>query len=42
MGDQSPKNKDRAKKQDTARKDQKKAAAVIKATPSSGATKKAK
>jgi hypothetical protein len=33
MGDKSPKAKDRAKKQDTADKNQKKAAAVAKAAP---------
>jgi hypothetical protein len=43
MGDKSPKAKDKAKKQDTADKNQKKAAAVAKATQSSaGATKKGK
>jgi hypothetical protein len=34
MGDKSPKSKERQKKQDTAHKDQKKAAAVAKASPS--------
>lgn len=33
MGDRSPKSKERQKKQDTADKNQKKAAAVAKATP---------
>ena len=33
MGDKSPKAKERAKKQDTADKNQKKAAAVAKASP---------
>ncbi len=37
MGDKSPKSKERAKKQDTAGKDQRKAAAAAKA-PQSGAT----
>lgn len=41
MGDKSPKAKDKAKKQDTAGKDQKKAAAKSKAT-SAGAAKKGK
>jgi hypothetical protein len=36
MGDKSPKAKDRAKKQDTADKNQKKAAAVAKASQGSG------
>jgi hypothetical protein len=41
MGDKSPKAKDKAKKQDTADKNQKKAAAVAKASQSSaGAAKK--
>jgi hypothetical protein len=35
MGDKSPKAKDKAKKQDTADKNQKKAAAVAKATHAS-------
>jgi hypothetical protein len=43
MGDKSPKAKDKAKKQDTADKNQKKAAAVAKANQSSaGAAKKGK
>jgi hypothetical protein len=43
MGDKSPKAKDRAKKQDTADKNQKSAAAVAKAGQSSaGAAKKGK
>ena len=42
MGDKSPKAKNKAKKQDTAGKDQKKAAAVAKATQASGAAKKGK
>jgi hypothetical protein len=43
MGDKSPKAKDKAKKQDTAGKDQKKAAATVKANQSSaGAAKKGK
>jgi hypothetical protein len=43
MGDKSPKAKDRAKKQDTADKNQKKAAAVAKATPPpAGGLKKGK
>ena len=33
MGDRSPKSKEREKKQGTASKDQKKAAAIAKATP---------
>ena len=33
MGDRSPKSKERQKKQDTAGKDQKKAAALAKANP---------
>lgn len=33
MGDKSPRSKDRQKKQDTANKNQKKAAAVLKAAP---------
>ena len=33
MGDKSPKSKDRQKKQDAAQKNQKKAAALTKATP---------
>jgi len=42
MGDKSPKNKEKAKKQDTAGKDQKKAAASAKASSqgSAGAGKK--
>jgi hypothetical protein len=40
MGDKSPKAKDRNKKQDTANKDQKKAAAVAKATPAVASGKK--
>jgi hypothetical protein len=39
MGDKSPKAKDKAKKQVTADKNQKKAAAVAKANPASGAPK---
>jgi hypothetical protein len=43
MGDKSPKAKDRAKKQDTADKNQKNAAAVAKASQSSaGGAKKGK
>ncbi|XXT15954.1 hypothetical protein WME94_37480 [Sorangium sp. So ce429] len=43
MGDKSPKAKDRQKKQDTAEKNQKKAAAVAKASPAPAApTKKGK
>jgi hypothetical protein len=43
MGDKSPKAKDRAKKQDSADKNQKKAAALAKASQaSSGAGKKGK
>jgi hypothetical protein len=44
MGDKSPKAKDRAKKQDTADKNHKKAAAVAKANPppAAGAFKKGK
>jgi|GEM_PF-715855 hypothetical protein len=43
MGDKSPKAKDRAKKQDTADKNQKSAAAVAKANQgSAGAAKKGK
>jgi hypothetical protein len=43
MGDKSPKAKDRAKKQDTADKNQKTAAAVAKANRASeGAAKKGK
>jgi hypothetical protein len=43
MGDKSPKAKDKAKKQDTADKNQKKAAAVAKASQgSAGAAKKGK
>jgi len=34
MGDKSPKSKERKKKQGTAQKGQKKAAAIAKATPS--------
>ena len=33
MGDKSPKSKERHKKQDTAQRDQRKAAAVAKANP---------
>jgi hypothetical protein len=33
MGDKSPKAKDKQKKQDTAEKNQKKSAAVVKQTP---------
>ena len=33
MGDKSPKSKERQKKQDTAHKDQKQAAAIAKANP---------
>ena len=33
MGDKSPKAKDKLKKQDTAEKDQKRLAAIAKATP---------
>ncbi len=33
MGDKSPKSKERQKKQDTSHKNQKKAAALVKATP---------
>ncbi len=40
MGDKSPKAKDKSKKQDTAGKNQKKAAAVAKATPAPGGGKK--
>jgi hypothetical protein len=41
MGDKSPKAKDKAKKQDTADKNQKRAAAVAKAAPPApGAGKK--
>lgn len=36
MGDKSPKSNERKKKQDTAHKNQVKAAATAKATPSSG------
>jgi hypothetical protein len=43
MGDKSPKAKDKAKKQDTADKNQKKAAAVAKASQgSAGAARKGK
>lgn len=43
MGDKSPKAKDKAKKQDTADKNQKKAAALAKSSQASaGAAKKAK
>jgi hypothetical protein len=43
MGDKSPKAKEKAKKQDTADKDQKKATAVAKASQgSAGAAKKGK
>ncbi len=40
MGDKSPKAKDKAKKQDTKDKDQKKAAAVEKAKPKDPNAKK--
>ena len=40
MGDKSPKAKDKAKKQDTAGKDQKKAAATAKASKASDNGKK--
>jgi hypothetical protein len=40
MGDKSPKAKDKAKKQDTAGKDQKKAAATAKANKSADGKKK--
>jgi hypothetical protein len=40
MGDKSPKAKDRNRKQDTASKDQKRAAALAKATPVVAAGKK--
>jgi hypothetical protein len=41
MGDKNPKSKDKAKKQDTADKNQKRAAAIAKAAPPvSGAGKK--
>ena len=36
MGDKSPKDKERQKKQDATHKDQKKAAAIAKAKPDSG------
>jgi hypothetical protein len=43
MGDKSPKAKDKAKKQDTANKDQKKAAAAAKANQASaGSARKGK
>ena len=43
MGDKSPKAKDKAKKQDTANKNQKKAAAAVKANhASAGSAKKSK
>lgn len=42
MGDKSPKAKDKAKKQDTAVKNQKKANAFTKATAVSAANKKSK
>jgi hypothetical protein len=42
MGDKSPKAKDRQKKQDTAEKNQKKAAAVAKAPAPNTAPKKGK
>jgi hypothetical protein len=37
MGDKSPKSKDRAKKQDTAGKDQRRAMIAAKAAPPAGA-----
>jgi hypothetical protein len=40
MGDKSPKAKDKHKKQDTAEKNQKKAAAVTKQTPATPAPAK--
>ena len=40
MGDKSPKAKDRQKKQDTAEKNQKKEAAIKKATPAPAAPAK--
>jgi hypothetical protein len=40
MGDKSPKAKDKQKKQDTAGKDQKKAAAITKQTPAPAAPAK--
>jgi hypothetical protein len=40
MGDKSPKAKEKSKKQDSAGKDQKKAAALAKATPAPSAAKK--
>ena len=36
MGDKSPKSKERQKKQDTTQANQKKAAAIAKATPTPG------
>jgi len=42
MGDKSPKNKDKAKKQDAADKNQKKAAAAVKATSQSSAGREKK
>ncbi len=42
MGDKSPKAKEKSKKQDTADKNQKKAVATAKATPSSASTAKKK
>lgn len=42
MGDKSPKAKDKVKKQDAADKNQKKAAALAKASQASGAGKKGK
>jgi len=41
MGDKSPKSKERQKKQDTAHDNQKKAAAVAKATPTPAKPQKA-
>ncbi len=42
MGDKSPKAKDKAKKQDLADKNQKKAAATVKANSAAAANKKVK
>ena len=42
MGDKSPKAKDKSKKQGTADKNQKKAAANVKANPPSSGAKKGK
>jgi hypothetical protein len=42
MGDKSPKAKEKSRKQDVADKNQKKAAAVAKATPSPSAAAKKK